>query len=910
MGVTGGNPSIFGQSVTLTATVSPSGATGKATFYKGTSVLGIGTLTGGVAQLRTSLIPAGSGTVTAYYGGDTSYAPSTSGSAVLRVSANPSGTLLPVTASPIAIGLVDPLSVAVGDFNGDGIQDFAVVSNDVGNNVSVFLGNGSGGFSFAPGSPFAAGTRGTLPDSVAVGDFNGDGIPDLAVIYSLSSNVTILLGTGSGAFNPALGSPFPAGGGNYGIAIGDFNRDGIEDLAFNNGVILLGNGAGGFGPAPGSPLAGVGGQSITLGDFNGDGIPDLVIGSFIANTVVIMLGDGSGGFRPTAASPISVGSEARSPVVGDFNADGIQDLAIADDTGNPASSIIVLLGDGHGGFSPAPRSPFAGGLYPKSIAVGDLNGDGIQDLAIASDFPGHGVTVLLGDGSAGFSPAPGGTFDNETYHNSVAIGDFNGDGRADLVTTWDMGNVSILPGASAPTDSLLSTASPASIPFGTSVPLTLTASDTGTPFNAPTGTAAFYDGSTILGTATQTTSPYTFNATGLAEGSHTLTATYSGDARSSASTSNSVTIAVTSGTPIISGLSPLSATAGGPAFTLTINGQGFAPGVFVQWNGAALTTAFVSSAQLTALVTANLIIAAGTASVTVVNPGGATSGAASFTVTPGPQLSITGNSPPSGILNIPYGPFTFTASGGSGAYLWSVRGVPGVTVNSMTGVLSGTPTSSGILTLTVTLTDANSLAFSISRSYSVTITTENLTIITSALPSGIQNRAYSASLAGNGGSGSYNWMISGIAGLTVNAGTGAIGGTPTVGGNLTLTVTLSDVLNPGATPAVRQITVAIALATLTITTPTNLGKFAPNAAMQRKFAAAGGSPAFTWSATGIPATLTLNPATGQITGNTPANPGNYSFIVSVRDSETPVASDSATVTFSVLAITPARHPKR
>jgi large repetitive protein len=239
-----------------------------------------------------------------------------------------------------------------------------------------------------------------------------------------------------------------------------------------------------------------------------------------------------------------------------------------------------------------------------------------------------------------------------------------------------------------------------------------------------------------------------------------------------------------------------------------------------------------------------------------------------------------------------------------------VSGVPGLAINGASGVLSGTPATAGNLTLAVTLADAHHLASSIFASYSITITATGLTITTSSLPGGIQNRAYSASLAGSGGSGTYNWAIGGISGLTVNAGTGAIGGSPTVGGSLALTVTLSDAVNPGATPAMRQYAVTITFAPLTITTSSYLGKFAPNAPISRTFAATGGSSPFAWSASGIPATLTVNPATGQITGNAPANPGDYSFLLRITDTETPVAGDSTMITFSVLGITPARYPKR
>ena len=222
LGVSGSNPSTFGQSLMLTATVSPSGATGSVTFYNGTTVVGSGVLSSGIARLTTSLLPAGTGYLKARYTGSGSFLSSASMVVAQMVNANPSGTLTQATESPIAVG-TNPFSAAVGDFNGDGIQDVAI-STSGSNKVSILLVNGSGGFSAAAGSPFAAGTR---PVSLAVGDFNGDGVQDLATANEQSNNVTVFLGNGSGGFSAARGSPFAVGTCPFSVAGGEFSGDGI-----------------------------------------------------------------------------------------------------------------------------------------------------------------------------------------------------------------------------------------------------------------------------------------------------------------------------------------------------------------------------------------------------------------------------------------------------------------------------------------------------------------------------------------------------------------------------------------------------------------------------------------------------------------------------------------------------------
>jgi hypothetical protein len=333
------------------------------------------------------------------------------------------------SSSRTATGL-GPYSVAVGDFNRDGFADLTIANYDDGfpSSVTILLGNGKGGFAPAAQSPVAVGDG---PMSVAVGDFNGDGIQDLAVANN-GSFVTILLGNGNGTFTQAPKSPIMAGLGPISVAVTDFNKDGNADLAVLNEssqtvTILLGNGNGTFTQAPSSPVTGTDPFSLAVGDFNGDGAPDLAVANMIDNTVTILLGKGDGTFTQAPDSPLPVGINPLSVTVADFNQDGVPDLAIADHNGFRVS---VFLGNGNGTFRPAPNSPLIFTATPTFVGVADFNLDGIPDLAVAEGSNGS-VSILLGKGDGTFTPALNspGTGD---LPFSVGLGDFNGDGIPDI----------------------------------------------------------------------------------------------------------------------------------------------------------------------------------------------------------------------------------------------------------------------------------------------------------------------------------------------------------------------------------------------------------------------------------------------------------------------------------------------
>lgn len=334
------------------------------------------------------------------------------------------------------VGSLHPSSVAIGDLNGDGKPDLAM-ANIFGDNVSILLGTGTG--SFGTATTFAVGAH---PMSVAIADLNGDGKPDLATANFHGGSVSILLGTGTGAFGAA--THFRAGIRPISVAIGDLNGDGKPDLATANSgfvddvSILLGNGTGAFG-APTNFVAGDSPAFVAIGDLNADGRPDLAVANSYttSNKVSILLGTGSGGFLP--ATNFVVGTSPIFLAIGDLNGDGKPDLAVAN---NGSANVSILLGTGSGGFLPATNFP--AGLLPASLAIGDLNRDGKPDLAVVTN--NNAVAIQLGTGTGAFG-APK-EFAVGAHPYFVAIGDLNGDGKPDLAVTNRAANtVSILLGS-------------------------------------------------------------------------------------------------------------------------------------------------------------------------------------------------------------------------------------------------------------------------------------------------------------------------------------------------------------------------------------------------------------------------------------------------------------------------------
>ena len=377
----------------------------------------------------------------------------------------------------------NPLGVLVGDFNRDGKKDVVVISGGSGTasdpgGVSVFLGNGDG--TLQPGVKYSAHNS---PVSAVAYDFNGDGKLDLAVANMVSGDVSILLGRGDGTFAAAVNYAAVAGASS--IALGDFNADGKADLVVGGGqnlAMLAGNADGTFRAAVVLPLS-ITPTALAAGDFNKDGKLDLAVTDSYGGTVSILLGDGTGKFsaeydyvagyepsglfamdldgdgnldvvlatgHPDLLAPnasndtvvaffgrgdgtligppaYKVGSRLGALVLADFNGDGKPDVAVA------AGDVWILLSSGGGNFRTPVRIPMpasnGSSATMGTLAAGDFNGDGKPDLVVGSAY-GEGVYVLLGNGDGTFQAPVHYTVGG--YVTSVAVADFNGDGKLDI----------------------------------------------------------------------------------------------------------------------------------------------------------------------------------------------------------------------------------------------------------------------------------------------------------------------------------------------------------------------------------------------------------------------------------------------------------------------------------------------
>ncbi|WP_263376016.1 Ig-like domain repeat protein [Granulicella aggregans] len=346
--------------------------------------------------------------------------------------------LLPLAPAAAGQGLNAYASVLI-DLNGDGILDIASVDANA-SRLLINLGNGDGTFQGATSYPVSAGAQFT--DAITTGDFNGDGIVDIATTSQYNGSfsggqIDIFLGNGDGTFQPSIGSAVP--GFSINTAVADFNRDGILDVAAVQYYpmqvsVAFGNGDGTFASYANYPALynDFSAYFIASGDFNGDGAPDLVEVNQADQSAEVFMNDGAGNFQPGVNLTTDLGPQ--SVVVADLNHDGKADV-ITSNYG--AGTLGVFLGNGDGTFANQVSYPLQG--VANALTIGDVNGDGKLDIAAAyyiNNIKANAAAVGILNGNGD------GTFGTETDYLTgqahslwVALGDVNGDGTVDVLSS-------------------------------------------------------------------------------------------------------------------------------------------------------------------------------------------------------------------------------------------------------------------------------------------------------------------------------------------------------------------------------------------------------------------------------------------------------------------------------------------
>jgi len=402
----------------MTATVSPAVLGGTVTFYDGVTPIGGGPVNNSKAVFSTALLLPGAHSLSALFSGGSGYGASSSKPVMITVSAFGSSGL----SAPIRQTFADaPVNLIPGDFNNDGIEDLAFWRD--GNGLRVLLGNGNGTFIELP-----AGTAmGGAPAVTA--DFNDDGNTDIVYV---NGALTLAAGDGKGGFRDA-----PVYGSGPSIAAADFNGDGNVDIVIADPIgtvdVILGVGNGTFQLTSSNYPAGSNPVLVATGDFNGDGKPDVLVVNSIsggtsgaASTQVSVLLGKSDGSLASALPAITIAGSPVSVALGDFNADGHLDVAIAEQGTNTAA---ILLGKGDGTF--APPSTVTLSATPAQVLVADMDGDGHPDLIVMFTSVAPALAVCAGQGDGTFGVPK--TYSDVLPPSAIAVGDMNGDGVLDVV---------------------------------------------------------------------------------------------------------------------------------------------------------------------------------------------------------------------------------------------------------------------------------------------------------------------------------------------------------------------------------------------------------------------------------------------------------------------------------------------
>jgi predicted nucleotidyltransferase len=336
-----------------------------------------------------------------------------------------------------------PTSVAIGDFNNDSELDITVANSGT-ENIGVLFGYGNG--SFTSETTFSTGL-GSIPQSVAVGDFNNDKRLDIVVTDSGTESVVTLLRYDIGAFGNQIVYSTGTDSGPNSVAVGDLNNDGRLDFVVANGDsgnvgVFLGLGNGTFSS---QTTYSVGSGSypfyIAVADLNKDSHLDIIVCNYWDNTIGIFLGFGNGTFSDQTTYPTGQNSGPKAIAIGDFNNDTRLDIVVANyNSGN----IGIFLGYDSGTFSKITTYPTGSNSYPGSVAVGDFNNDNQLDIVVAN-VGSNNLGIFIGYGNGTFSAMIPYSTGSLSAPVSVVVGDFNKDGRLDLaVANSGTDNIGVL----------------------------------------------------------------------------------------------------------------------------------------------------------------------------------------------------------------------------------------------------------------------------------------------------------------------------------------------------------------------------------------------------------------------------------------------------------------------------------
>lgn len=879
--------------------------------------------------------------------------------------------------------------LTAADFNGDGFTDiaFASYTNSTRYDVIVWFGNGAGNFTPAPGLPTSVICSGgglsvtaigdcQVPLAISATDFNLDGLADLAIVNFGGNSVSILLGAGDGHFTSVSGSPFRVGSSPTAIAIGDFDLNGAPDLAVSNVLsgsvsVLFGDGRGGFTPLA-NPIT-TGGDPVALSsaDFNGDGNPDIAVVTQNGHNVIVLLGNGQGAFSTAAGSPYSASGQPKSIVAADFNGDGASDLAV----GYQGGGVELWLGDGTGRFARASYPSINGVTGVFAIAMADLNGDGRADL-IVSDYSGSSILTLAALGGAASVTSVSGTPQTTTVGAAFAaplkvkVVDANNNPLANVTVTFSISSTGagLVPSTSAATTDSSGIATSATLTANTTAgtyivnasvagvntpaqftlinapgPAALVVAVSGnnqnavvnTPFAVPL-VALITDayGNPIAGIPTTFTTATTGPGASLSQSS---TSTDASGRVSSSAVANSIaggpySVFISAGaisaspvfrlTNIVGAASGISIVSGTPQTTILGTGFGAPLVVVVRDNagnpvsGATVTFAgpstgagvqpSVSTAvtNSSGIATSPALVPNGTAgSYTItasVRIGESSATSVNFSLTNISQLVLNSTCPANPQAGVSY-LVPISASGGVTPYTWQLSGTPpaGINIGSSSGVIGGIATIAGSYPIVIRVTDNGIGALRQNQTLSCILT------VTAAPPPPLSisgcpvgpltiGENYSYALTASGGEANKSWIATGNwpGGLSIQG--SIVSGIPTgpagtysyhlqvTSGAQTATSDCSFVVSP----ARLQLTSGCPGATGTV--GVTYGPFALSAT------GGGGPSSYSYSPVNGSLPDGLNLTNGAISG-TPQKPGTYNFAVQVASGSQTAQSPACSV---------------